>query len=81
MLVIKVELYPSMGGPIEKLGELHIVNDGTGSGRVGHYDVTAYEDGREPRLTRVQNYPRAAGLSVWRLVGRALSSLALDESA
>jgi hypothetical protein len=79
MLVIRVELHPAGGGAIEKLAELHIVNDGTATGRVGHYDVTAYEDGRAPRLGRVENYARLGGLPIYRLVWRALSSLGFGE--
>lgn len=80
-VVVKIELWP--GGDERKarpLGCLTIVNDGTGTGKVGHYDVEASHAGvylgkrKEPYKTaRVSGFARH--LSPYRLVCRALQAL------
>jgi hypothetical protein len=60
----------------ELLCEVHIANDGTGSGSRGNYDVELYSrgGGRLVRRGRVENWPRNAK-PAWRLIQAAMESL------
>ena len=60
MIVIPIELQP-LGVAEHKrpLGELHIINDGTGTRNVGHYRVIVKgANGRTIREARVSDWPR-----------------------
>mgnify|MGYP001599760075 CR=1 FL=1 len=77
MLYVKIELYP--GGNAEKRilkSQLAIVNDGTGTYQVGHYDVALLRnEGDEGVIKgRVTNFPRQTG-SPEALVILALSAI------
>jgi hypothetical protein len=82
MLVIRVELHSAITRQITEIARMHIINDGSGIGSMGHYDVKAFR-GRTDRdldkhnvnrSARVMNYPREK-LHVWNLVARALERL------
>jgi len=79
MMLIKIELLP--GGDASKrrtLGEIRIVNDGSGSLDVGNYDVTlmkSEEYAKSPgvwKRGRVVGFPRRA-LGPYDLLFRALA--------
>ena len=82
MLVVSVELHSAITGQVTEIARMHIANDGTGIGRLGHYDVKSLRGNTEKQLNkrtpqrqaRVLNYPREE-LHVWNLVARALERL------
>jgi hypothetical protein len=60
----------------ESLCRVEIVNDGTGSGSRGNYDVRLYArgNGRLIRTARVEGWPRNAK-PAWRLIQAAMEAL------
>jgi hypothetical protein len=80
VVVVKVELWPQGdASKAEKLGEVRIANDGTGTPARGNYNVELAHSGRyagKPgvwRKGRVEGYDRV-GLSPYHLVVAALES-------
>lgn len=82
MLVVKVELHHAVTGDVTELGEMRIVNDGTGDVVLGNYDVRT-EWGGDAWTARVERYPRIQGkfpfskpenTNVWPLVHAALQA-------
>lgn len=79
MIVVKVELWSAITGVKSELARMHIVNDGTGTGTSGNYDITTLRgrsredlDKNVPnRTAKVIKHPRLAK-HVWELVGKAL---------
>jgi hypothetical protein len=79
MLVIRIELWP-LGNEQKKreLGLAHIVNDGSGTGDVGNYDVRLFKSPEYAKSAgtwkgRVDGFPRRR-LGPWDLLFRALQS-------
>lgn len=76
MIVVRVELWKG-GNPddVALLGVMRIVNDGSGSKTIGHYDVdiARLRGTGAWRSGRVENHRRLA-VSVWRLVAKALAA-------
>ena len=61
----------------ERLCQVVIANDGTGTGSLGNYDVRLYargENGRLIRQARVEGYPRRVH-PAWRLIAAAMRAL------
>ncbi len=61
MVIVTVELVSARTGAREHLGTAYIVNDGTGTGELGHYDVILSKRGKPSspwREGRVEDFPR-----------------------
>lgn len=71
MIYVRVELRPSSGGPSKVLGELRIVNDGTGDETLGRYDVTVFDE-RYPEKPFRKRCDHFRDDSVWTLLRNAL---------
>ena len=60
--------------------KLQIINDGTGTGSNGNYDVLLYSRGEKPRVIkrgRIENWPRNSK-PAWRLIAKAFAVLDLE---
>ena len=79
MIRVTVELVPySCPERPEKLGEMVIANDGTGTPTDGHYTTRVRGKNYRWRFGRVFHFPRQR-LNVWHLVGRALDEMGYTE--
>ncbi len=81
MIIVTIELQSAITGKRSKLGEMNIVNDGTGTTKLGNYSARVMRKGswnKPQRCGWVKNYPRAS-YSVWRLVMRALKDAFPEE--
>ena len=76
MIIVRVELLSARTGKRSLLGEMHLVNDGTGDERRGNYTAWLFRKGTRQlhRKAPVKDYPRLA-YPVWVLVKRALEEL------
>ena len=77
MIVVKADLKSAIhSSRDELLCEVHIANDGTGTGSRGNYDVRLYSRGgkRLIRTARVENWPRNER-PAWRLIQAAMEAL------
>ena len=75
MIRVTVELIPFGVGIPQRLGVMHIANDGTGTKNRGNYKAHVYRKGswQIAREGIVTNYPRLS-YNIWRLVVRCLRS-------
>lgn len=79
MIVVSVTLLSAIDGTSTELARMHIVNDGSGTARLGNYDcetlrgrsTAALDKHVVNRRGRIESYARL-GLHVWNLVARAL---------
>jgi len=80
MIRVTVELIPWGVGEPQKLGEMHIANDATGTKERGNYYAKVYRKGSRKvlRLGQVKDYPRLS-YNMWRLVLRCLKSAFPEE--
>ena len=80
MIIVRIELHSAVTGKVSEIGYMQIINDGTGKGARGNYDVNVMRRGSTAiqRTGRVDNYPRKS-YNVWRLVLRALMSAFPEE--
>lgn len=70
MIRITVEMVPyGFENSKYKIGEMTIVNDGTGTIEYGNYDITIVSDNYEIER-RVEKFPRDKG--IWPLITEAL---------
>lgn len=82
MLIVRVELHSAVTGEVSEIARMEIVNDGTGSARVGNYDARVLRgrsraalDARQVHKTaRLDCWPRQR-MHVWSLVGVMLAKL------
>jgi hypothetical protein len=77
MIVVEMTLYSAIDSSRDaNLCRLEVVNDGTGTGARGNYDVRLYarNNGRLVRSARVENWPRNAR-PAWRLLAAAMTAL------
>lgn len=77
MIVVKVELHSAITGQTTELGRMTIINDGTGSNEIGHYDVRTMRKGTKNvpnRIGRVEDHKRLT-YSIWTLIAKGLRSL------
>ena len=59
MIVVDVTLYPSDGGPAQRIGSIDIVNTGDGTPTQGNYRATLRgKQGQRIRSIRVEGFPR-----------------------
>lgn len=81
MIVVKVELHSAITRKVTLLYQAIIANDGTGTDRVGNYDVAIGRRGdgdfrhiwsSSRRRARIEGYPRLSA-HVLNLVARALN--------
>ena len=77
MLKVTVEILPhGYDDEREVIGEMTIINDGTGNRLMGSYDIEANEAGKETH-GRITNYFRAQ--SLWKLLGEAMEEVEYNE--
>jgi hypothetical protein len=76
MLRIKIELVPfGIESGVRSLGEMKIVNDGTGGNATGNYNVTLFNKaGKKWKTGRVEGFKRRE-YTAWRLLHLALNAL------
>lgn len=75
MLRVKLSRERTGLGGGEQLGELRIINDGTGSTTVGHYNFELYsKDGRLIHTGRVLGFPRKQQ-GAFRLLARVMQQV------
>ena len=77
MIIITVELQSARDGRREKLGEMHIANDGTGSDAVAHYDGRVLRKPTFDTITKVgkvMNH-RRYNHTVWHLIAKMLRTM------
>lgn len=77
MIVVEANLVSAISADRDdSLCRVEIVNDGTGTGSRGSYDVRLYArgGGRLIRTARVENWPRNAK-PAWRLIQAAMEAL------
>ena len=78
MLRITIDLLPH--GDVsrrEKLGEIHIINDATGTHEIGNYITRLYTKHKKPRILKtgsVKDFPRLK-LGVYELLHLALRNI------
>ena len=88
MIRVTIDIIRASNGRIERMGEMLIANDGTGTHDTGNYDVRVLRKGAwglgwtdktsVTRTGRVEHYPRLS-YNVWRLISRALRSAFPEE--
>ena len=77
MIVVRAELRSAISSSRDELlCEVHIVNDGAGTGSRGNYTVRLYSRGGKRLFgsARVENWPRNA-VPAWRLIQAAMEAL------
>lgn len=75
MIVVKIELHSAITGKVTELGQVHIINDGTGTAKRGNYRVRKI--GKRGRLLtegRVENHARLSS-PIFKLLKKALGVL------
>lgn len=75
MVVVKIELWPLGDEDFKKsLGEVHIINDGTGTRTRGNYKVNFFNRaGRYFKSKKIENHPRQA-TSTWNLLAKVFGN-------
>jgi hypothetical protein len=81
MLRITVELMPSSGANLRRLGTALIANDGTGTHEQGNYSVRLFnEQEGQWKHAKVRDFPRES-LGPWHLLYRCLEAALAEEEA
>lgn len=77
MIRITVELISANTGKISKLGEMHIANDGSGTGHHGSYDGRILRAPKFEAVTRIGHVHRhdRVSLTVWHLIAKMLKTM------
>lgn len=93
MLIVRVEHHDANTGKLSELGRVIIVNDGSGTGELGNYDVragSADHRAREPnsqawtypkRIARVEGHARTRVTGAWNLIAKSLLALGYGKEA
>lgn len=71
MVVIKAVLHSAITGKEKVLGEVLVINDGTGTKQRGNYNVV-FRRARSEKRVRVENFPRLSK-DIWELLRRGLN--------
>ena len=79
MIKVTIELISAISKETQKLGEIHIVNDGTGTEHQGNYDIYFYKGvtlnlNKVWKIKKLFSFPRKR-LNAFHLLQKALMKL------